>query len=220
VIRILKSCSSRFRCAIALGFVAFVGLGCSVWSASASAFTTTYDSLNRVTSVVYSPTQRIDYVYDAAGNLIEERVNGAAGLTVTAQASPAAGGSVTISPAQSSFVAGDVITITATPASGYNFTGWSGVAGCTAATSCTFTVGSSSITALANFSAVVVSGLRTLRAFAVPAVGGTITPTPNPAGYAPGTVLSFNASAIAPYEIDQWYGAGCPYLGGPTANER
>ena len=96
-----------------------------------------FDALNRLTSVVYSPSQRIDYVYDAAGNLIEERINGAAGLTVTAQPNPIAGGTVAISPAQSSFVAGDVVTVTATPTAGYNFTGWSGVSGCTAATACT-----------------------------------------------------------------------------------
>ena len=71
-------------------WIALTRLGATVllcFSTPIFAFTASYDSLNRLTSVVYSPTQRIDYVYDAAGNLMEERVNGSAGLTVTAQAS-------------------------------------------------------------------------------------------------------------------------------------
>lgn len=172
-----------------------------------------YDVVNRLTSVVYSPTQRIDYVYDAAGNLIEERINGAAGLSVTAQASPVAGGSVSILPAQSSFVAGDVVTVTATPIAGYTFTGWSGVSGCTNASACTFTVGSTNIAAIANFS--VPSTLQPLRVTAMPAAGGTVT-QPNPAGYAAGAALSFTATPASGYVIDYWFGAGCVNFSGDT----
>mgnify|MGYP000562442893 CR=1 FL=1 len=196
-------------CCCSLLLLCFAWLPSSVFAVSQA-----YDSLNRLTSVVYSPTQRIDYVYDSAGNLIEERINGAAGLSVTTQANPAAGGSVSISPPQSSFVAGDVVTVTATPTAGYTFTGWSGVSGCSIASACTFTVGSTNIAAVANF--VVPSTLQPLRVSAIPAVGGTVSPTPNAAGYAAGTALSFTATPALGYAVKNWYGAACAGVGGAT----
>ena len=175
-----------------------------------------YDSLNRLTSVVYSPTQRIDYVYDAAGNLIEERVNGSAGLTVTAQASPVAGGTVSILPAQSGYVAGDVVTVNTTPTAGYSFTGWSGVAGCSLAASCTFTLGTTNAALVANYAAP--SSLQPLRMIVVPSNAGTISPTPNPAGYAPGTSLTFTVAPNAGYALDAWYGGACSSVSSTTCS--
>jgi len=200
----------RWQWVLALSSMVF---GLATGSTIAEAATTTFDSLNRLISVVYGPTQRIDYVYDAAGNLIEERINGAAGLSVTAQANPLVGGTVAISPAQSSFVAGDVVTVTATPAVGYTFTGWSGVPGCTNASACTFTIASTNVAAVANFS--VPSTLQSLRVTAIPATGGTVT-QPNPAGYSAGTSLSFTAVPAPGYVIDSWFGAGCVNFSGDT----
>lgn len=178
------------------------------------AATHTYDPLNRLTSVVYSASQRIDYVYDAAGNLIEERVNGSQGLTVSAQASPAAGGSVSISPVQSGYVASDTVTATATPSAGYTFTGWSGYSACTTNSACTFTVPTSSVSLVANFAAP--SGLFPLRVNALPAVGGTVTPSVNAAGYAPGASITLTATPAPGYVIDYWYGAACPNFSGSS----
>ena len=45
---------------------------------------------------------------------------------LTTSANPSAGGSVSRSPNASSYSPGTVVTLTATPASGYTFTGWSG----------------------------------------------------------------------------------------------
>lgn len=181
---------------------------------AANAATHTYDPLHRLTSVVYNASQRIDYVYDAAGNLIEERVNGSQGLTVSAQASPAAGGSVSISPVQSGYVAGDTVTATATPSAGYTFTGWSGYSACTTNSACTFTVPTSSVSLVANFAAP--SGLFPLRVNALPSVGGTVTPSVNAAGYAPGTSITLTATPAAGYVIDYWYGAACTNYSGPS----
>ncbi|OQP51812.1 cell wall-binding protein [Niastella yeongjuensis] len=46
--------------------------------------------------------------------------------TLTTTASPSAGGSITRSPNATSYAAGTVVTLTATPASGYVFSSWSG----------------------------------------------------------------------------------------------
>ncbi len=199
-------------------FIAFFFLTAFVTFAPlhASATSIIFDSLNRLTSVVYSPTQRIDYVYDAAGNLIEERINGSAGLTVTAQASPSAGGTVSVAPQVSGFVAGDSVTVTATPSVGYAFNGWSGAPGCSTASSCTFTMGGSSVTATANFASTAQGTTRVLRAFAVPAIGGTITPAPAAGGYVPGASVSLIATPAAGYVVDYWYGAACSNFSGPT----
>ena len=69
--------------------------------------------------------------------------------TLSVSASPAAGGSVTLSPAGGTYAAGTVVTLTATANSGYTFTSWSGAASGTAATT-TVTV-SSNISATATF---------------------------------------------------------------------
>lgn len=174
----------------------------------------TYDPLNRLTAAVYSPTQRVDYIYDAAGNLIEERTNGSSGITVTAQANIPSGGSISLSPAQSGYVAGDIVTATATPAAGYTFSGWTGMAGCSTANVCTFTVPSGNVALTANFTPP--SNLFPLRTQAFPAAGGTITPAPAAGGYTAGTSVTLTATPAAGYVIDYWYGAGCTNYSGAS----
>jgi|GEM_PF-755760 len=48
--------------------------------------------------------------------------------TLTVSANPTAGGDVTRSPVRTNYTAGTAVTITATPKTGYEFTGWSGTA--------------------------------------------------------------------------------------------
>jgi len=69
--------------------------------------------------------------------------------TLTTVSSPAAGGSITRSPDASSYSAGTVVTLTAAPASGYTFSGWSGSASGTSTTT-TVTV-NSNISVTASF---------------------------------------------------------------------
>lgn len=66
-------------------------------------------------------------------------------LTVTV--SPAAGGIVNRSPNAASYAPGTVVTLTAVPASGYTFTGWSGAASGTSATATVTMNASLSVTA-------------------------------------------------------------------------
>jgi len=88
--------------------------------------------------------------YNGAAPDIGARESGTASTTnytLTASASPAAGGSVTLSPAGGTYAAGTVVTLTATAGSGYTFTSWSGAASGTATTT-TVTVNSNlSVTA-------------------------------------------------------------------------
>jgi len=71
--------------------------------------------------------------------------------TLSLTASPAAGGTVTANPNASSYTAGTVVTLTATPASGYTFSGWSGAASGTSTTT-TVTV-NSNLSVTASFTA-------------------------------------------------------------------
>jgi len=71
--------------------------------------------------------------------------------TLTTAVSPAAGGSITRSPNASSYAAGTVVTLTATPATGYVFAGWSGAT--TATTAITTVTMSANQTATATFTA-------------------------------------------------------------------
>lgn len=81
--------------------------------------------------------------------------------TLSITASPSAGGTVTASPNASSYTAGTVVTLTAVPASGYTFSGWSGAASGTSSTT-TITV-NSNLAVTANFTANNGGGGNTLR---------------------------------------------------------
>jgi uncharacterized repeat protein (TIGR02543 family) len=79
--------------------------------------------------------------------------------TLSLTASPAAGGTITASPAASSYTSGTVVTLTATPASGYTFSGWSG-GGTTTPTTVTITANTS---VTATFTGTSTGGGNTLR---------------------------------------------------------
>jgi uncharacterized repeat protein (TIGR02543 family) len=68
-------------------------------------------------------------------------------FTLSLISSPAAGGTITASPSASSYAPGTVVTLTAAPASGYTFTGWSGAASGTSATTTVTVTANISVTA-------------------------------------------------------------------------
>jgi uncharacterized repeat protein (TIGR02543 family) len=92
---------------------------------------------------------------------IESGSTSTTNYTLSVSASPAAGGSVALSPAGGTYAAGTVVTLTATANSGYTFSGWSGAASGTAATT-TVTV-NSNLSATAAFTASSGGGTSTLR---------------------------------------------------------
>jgi|GEM_PF-608320 len=117
--------------------------------------------------------------------------------TLSATASPTAGGTVTGS---GTFNAGATATLTATPSAGYVFSGWSGAATGTANPVTITMTASSSV--VASFTAVPVT--YSLTATASPTAGGTIAGTGT---YSAGATASLTATPAAGYVFSGWSGA-------------
>jgi uncharacterized repeat protein (TIGR02543 family) len=125
--------------------------------------------------------------------------------TLTTSSAPAAGGSVSSSPSAASYNAGTSVTLTATPAAGYTFTGWSGDATGTSA-SITVTMDANK-TVTANFQQqTTTTTTYTLSTSAAPAAGGTVTRSPNAAAYDSSTAVTLTATPAAGYTFSGWSG--------------
>jgi uncharacterized repeat protein (TIGR02543 family) len=116
-------------------------------------------------------------------------------LSVTS--SPAAGGS--ISPAGGTYPHGTVVTLTATPNAGYQFSGWSGACSGTNAYACNVTMNAAkSVTA--NFTLL----QHALSVTSSPAAGGSISPAGGT--YPHGTVVTLTATPKVGYHFSGWSG--------------
>jgi uncharacterized repeat protein (TIGR02543 family) len=113
-------------------------------------------------------------------------------LTVTA-----ANGSVTKSPDANSFDSGTVVTLTAVPAAGYQFTGWSG--------GITGTTNPSSVTMNAAKSVTANFALKTY-VLSITAANGSVTKSPDANSYDSGTVVTLTAVPNAGYQFTGWSG--------------
>jgi uncharacterized repeat protein (TIGR02543 family) len=113
-------------------------------------------------------------------------------LTVTAT-----NGTVTKSPNATTYTSGTVVSLTAVPATGYQFTGWSG--------DLTGTANPASITM--NSAKNVTANFTILTyALTVTAANGTVAKSPNAATYASGTVVSLTAVPATGYQFTGWSG--------------
>ncbi len=120
--------------------------------------------------------------------------------TLTIQASPTVGGSVTKNPDQASYNHGTDVQITATVNAGYTFAGWSGDASGTTNPE-TITMDSNK-TVTANFSL----NTYTLTTQANPTTGGSVTKNPDQATYDHGTNVQLTADANAGFAFNDWSG--------------
>ena len=120
--------------------------------------------------------------------------------TFTLTTNVSGSGSVARNPNAASYASGTVVTLTATPAAGAQFTGWSG-----------------DLTGSANPATITMSANRTVTATFTTAAGpftlnvstngsGTVSKSPNQATYAAGTVVTLTATAAANFGFVNWSG--------------
>lgn len=130
------------------------------------ALATGSDLLNAgVVPVIPTNSAPVTYTYNGANPDVGAWEAGStstpASFTLTTTASPTAGGTITRSLDASSYAAGTVVTLTAVPAPGYVFSGWSGAA--TATTVSTAVTVNRNLTVTATFIATSGEGSSTLR---------------------------------------------------------
>lgn len=121
----------------------------------------------------------------------------------------AVNGTAIRSPNQTAYTPNSQVTVTATPASGYLFTGWSGDASGSQNPLTVTMTGNKAVTA--NFSAVPASTYT----LTLPArTGGSVTKSPDLPNYPQGTVVTLTAAPSAGYVFGSWrrdsYGSGNP----------
>lgn len=121
----------------------------------------------------------------------------------------AVNGTAIRSPNQTAYAPNSQVTVTATPASGYLFTGWSGDASGSQNPLTVTMTGNKAVTA--NFSAVPASTYT----LTLPArTGGSVTKSPDLPNYPQGTVVTLTAAPSAGYVFGSWrrdsYGSGNP----------
>ena len=120
--------------------------------------------------------------------------------TLTTAVSPAGGGTIDPAAGPHTYAYGTVVNVTATPATGYTFTSWSGA--CSGAGACSVTMDADK-TVTANFTPI----NYTLTTAVSPAGGGTTDPAAGPHTYAYGTVVPVTATPAAGYAFSSWSGA-------------
>lgn len=125
---------------------------------------------------------------------------------LAAEALPAMGGSVSVSPLLTTYPAGTEVTLTALPAEGYTFSGWAGAA-TGSANPLTLTIdGNTSVTA--HFQTVSqAAGSYTLTVDVTPgSFAGTVRVSPDLANYPPGTVVTLQAEPAFGFTLTGWGG--------------
>jgi hypothetical protein len=125
-------------------------------------------------------------------------------FTLTTSVQPTGGGSISLSPSGGTYDSGTVVTLTASPASGYNFSNWSGSATGTSTSATVTMTGNKSVTA--NF-AVHVLPRYTLTTAVLPIGSGSISLSPSGGTYDSGTVVNLTALPASGYNFSSWSGS-------------
>lgn len=125
--------------------------------------------------------------------------------TLATAVSPAGGGSLTVSPLKNNYTATDVVILTATPAVGYSFTGWSGdLSGTTNPRTITM---NRNYSVTANFLADTPPDLYTLTTAVSPAGSGSITISPLKGSYAQNELVTLTAVPASGNTFLNWSGS-------------
>ncbi len=107
-------------------------------------------------------------------------------------------GTISVSPSPGPYPSGTLLTLTATPASGWKFTGWSGAAAGTA---------NPLVLSLSADSAVVATFEPVTLSLATAVEGqGTVAVSPTPGPYAPGMLLTLTATPAPGWTFVEWSG--------------
>jgi uncharacterized repeat protein (TIGR02543 family) len=126
--------------------------------------------------------------------------------TLTINANPAGSGTILPSGA-TTHNSGARVTVTATAATGYRFTGWSGAATSVNPTVVVTMTGNMTLTANFHQSSTPGSTMYTLTTNAFPAAGGSVTRSPNQTSYSHGSVVTITAAAASSdYRFVSWTG--------------
>jgi len=125
-----------------------------------------------------------------------------AGYTVTAAANPAAGGMVSRNPNQTYYDPGTIVSVTATPANGYTFIGWSGASNSQNAT-LTAPI-DRDLTLTAHFQ--YIQKTYSLLTSVSPQGGGYIARNPDKTAYTPGETVALTATPENGYKFTGWAG--------------
>jgi uncharacterized protein (TIGR02145 family)/uncharacterized repeat protein (TIGR02543 family) len=124
--------------------------------------------------------------------------------TLTVDANPAIGGTVSREPDAASYAHGTEVAVTATPAEGYRFINWSG-ASTSETQEVTVTV-NNNMTLTANFE-LIGANVHTLTVNASPAAGGMVSRNPDAPSYTHGTEVTVTAPPAEGYTFTNWSGA-------------
>lgn len=160
----------------------------------------------RLETITSSEFANIDWVEIVGNNPTAASCSGTPiqTFTLTTTATPSGSGNVTRSPSATSYASGTVVTLTAVPASGFSFIGWSGaVTGSSSSVNVTMDANKS---VTANFTQNQ-SNTFTLTTTVNPSGGGSITRSPNASTYASGTVVTLTAVPASGFTFNGWSGA-------------
>jgi len=115
---------------------------------------------------------------------------------------PSGGGSISLNPSGGTYNEGTIVTVTVSPASGYQFDHWSGDASGTSASIDITMDSNNSVTA--HFAEVV--QIYTLSTSVDPAGAGSVSLNPASGTYDEGTTITATAHPVSGYEFDHWSG--------------
>jgi uncharacterized repeat protein (TIGR02543 family) len=186
--------ASAVNVSVNAGAISLAG-GTTTVTISATGGTPPYTGTGSFTVSAGTYTHTVSDANNCAVTITRVIADGAGPFTLSVAGSPLEGGTVT---GAGTYNSGTTATLTATPASGYVFSGWSGDA--------TGTVNPAAVTMNANkaVTAAFAPITYSLTATAAPTTGGTVT---GAGTYNSGTTATLTATAAAGYTFAGWSGA-------------